>query len=267
MENKILNPKTNRYVLKTGKIGKELLNNLYKRNITKLNDDILYYITNHIEFNLFVISNIIKVSKLYRNFYLKYKKELSIYSTFINNNYINIFIDRIIVKNKLYLKRQKFIRNLLLEDKCKLSFKSQNSNNYTIILYDIYELMLLSIELKFGTILKKIEEIKYYYKEQKLPEEVLDDYVSYICNISKYFTYYEIKSRSLIELHKLHYTIKLVKICLFSLLNRVIGENNYSKNLNTVLKRKQNELIIYLIHEKHLYPKNFCNELIKINNY
>ena len=61
------------------------------------------YITNHIEFNLFVISNIIKVSKLYRNFYLKYKKELSIYSTFINNNYINIFIDRIIVKNKLYL--------------------------------------------------------------------------------------------------------------------------------------------------------------------
>jgi len=127
--------------------------------------------------------------------------------------------------------------------------------------------MLLSIELKFGTIFKKIEEIKYYYKEQKLPEEVLDDYVSYICNISKYFTYYEIKSRFLIELHKLHYTIKLVKICLFSLLNRVIGENNYSKNLNTVLKRKQNELIIYLIHEKHLYPKNFCNKLIKINNY
>ena len=132
------------------------------------------------------------------------------------------------------VKRQKFIRNLLLEDKCKVSFKSQNLNNYTIILYDIYELMLLSIELKFGTIFKKIEEIKYYYKEQKLPEEVLDDYVSYICNISKYFTYYEIKSRFLIELHKLHYTIKLVKICLFSLLNRVIGENNYSKNLNTV---------------------------------
>ena len=33
MENKILNPKTNRYVLKTGKIGKELLNNLNKKNI------------------------------------------------------------------------------------------------------------------------------------------------------------------------------------------------------------------------------------------
>ncbi len=110
--------------------------------------------------------------------------------------------------------------------------------------------MLLAIELKFGTILKKIEEITYYYKEQKLPKEVLHDYVSYICNISKYFTYYEIKSRSYIELHKLHYTIKLVKICLFSLLNRIIDENNYSKNSNTVLKRKQNELIIYLIHEK-----------------
>ena len=33
MENKILNPKTNRYVLKTGKIGKELLNNLNKKKI------------------------------------------------------------------------------------------------------------------------------------------------------------------------------------------------------------------------------------------
>ena len=271
MENKILNPKTNRYVLKTGKIGKELLKILDKKNIIRLNDDILYYITSYIEFDLFVISNIIKVSKLYRTFYLKYKKELSIYNTFINNNnYINIFIDRIIVRNKLYLKRQKFIRNLLLEDKCKVSFKYQNSNNYTIILYDIYELMLLAIELKFGTILKKIQEITYYYMEQKLPKEVLDDYVSYICNISNYFTYYEIKSRSYIELHKLHYTIKLVKICLFSLLNRIINENNYSKNLNTVLERKKSQLIIYLIHEKHLYPKNFCNKLIKIsklNNY
>jgi len=263
MENKILNPKTNRYVLKTGKIGKKL----NKKNIIRLNDDILYYITSHIEFNLFVISNIIKVSKLYRNFYLKYKKELSIYNIFINNNYINIFIDSIIVKNGLYLKRQKFIRNILLEDKCKLSFKSQNSNNYTMILYDIYELMLLAIEFKFETILKKIEEITYYYKEQKLPKEVLDDYVSYICKIAKYFTYYEIKSRSFIELHKLHYTIKLVKICLFSLINRIIEENNYSKNLNIILKKKQNELIIYLIHEKHLYPRNFCNKLIKINNY
>lgn len=35
-----------------------------------------------------------------------------------------------------------------------------------MILYDIYELMLLAIELKFGIILKKIEEITYYYKEQ-----------------------------------------------------------------------------------------------------
>lgn len=78
MEKKILNPKTNRYVLKTGKIGKKL----NKKNIIRLNDDILYYITSHIEFNLFVISNIIKVSKLYRNFYLKYKKELSIYKYF-----------------------------------------------------------------------------------------------------------------------------------------------------------------------------------------
>ena len=156
MENKILNPKTNRYVLKTGKIGKELLKILDKKNIIRLNDDILYYITSYIEFDLFVISNIIKVSKLYRTFYLKYKKELSIYNTFINNNnYINIFLDRIIVRNKLYLKKQKFIRNLLLEDKCKVSFKYQNSNNYSIILYDIYELMLLAIELKFGTILKK----------------------------------------------------------------------------------------------------------------
>lgn len=71
-----------------------------------MNDNILYYIKSHIQFNLFVISNIIKVSKLYRNFYLKYKKKLSIYYIFINNNYI----DRIIVKNNLYLKRQKFIR-------------------------------------------------------------------------------------------------------------------------------------------------------------
>jgi len=76
MENKILNPKTNRYVLKTGKIGKELLKILDKKNIIRLNDDILYYITSHIEFDLFVISNIIKVSKLYRTFYLKYKKKV-----------------------------------------------------------------------------------------------------------------------------------------------------------------------------------------------
>tara|TARA_B110000259_G_C14034473_1_gene408599 strand:+ start:17689 stop:18516 length:828 start_codon:yes stop_codon:yes gene_type:complete len=275
MEHKIINPKTNRYVLKTGKIGKELIKRLDKNNNCKinirLNDDILYYITSHIEFDLFVISKIIKVSKLYKKFYLKYKKEISIYIAFsnniINNNYINILIDRITIINNLYLKRQKFIKTVLFEDKCNLSFKYENSNNYTIILYDIYELMLLAIDLKFGIILKKIEEIAQYYKENKLPNVVVDDYISYIFKIAKYFTYEEIKIRSLIKFHKMHYILKLIKISLFSLLNRIIQENNYSNKLNRVLKIKLNELTIYLIYEKHFYPINFCNKLIKINSY
>ena len=287
MENKILNSKTKRFVLKTGKIGKELLKNLDKMNINsnesktthclqkskisnskkniRLNDDILYYITNHIEFNLIVISNIIKVSKLYKNFYLKYKKELSIYNTFINNiknnNYITIIMDDIIVINNLYFKKHKFIKNLLLEDKCKLTFKCENSNNYTIILYDIYELILLALEMRYENILKKIETINDYYRKQKIPKEVILDYVSYILEIARILSYYNIKTQFLI--YNIYNTIKLTKICLFSLLNTIIQENDYSKNLNTVLKVKQNELKTYLIQENHLFPQNFCNELIK----
>ena len=37
-------------------------------------------------------------------------------------------MDDIIVINNLYFKKHKFIKNLLLEDKCKLTFKCENLN-------------------------------------------------------------------------------------------------------------------------------------------